>query len=65
MAIVNRIADFHDDMIAWRRDPHCHPETAFEVRRTSDFVAAKLGAFGAEVHRGAGRHWRCRHPRGR
>jgi amidohydrolase len=52
MAIVNRIAAFHDDMAAWRRELHAHPETAFEEHRTSDFVAAKLKSFGLEVHRG-------------
>ena len=52
MAIVNRIAAFQDDMAAWRREIHAHPETAFEEHRTSDFVAAKLKSFGLEVHRG-------------
>jgi amidohydrolase len=52
MPVINRIADFSDDMTAWRRDFHAHPETAFEEKRTSDIVAAKLGEFGIEVHRG-------------
>ena len=52
MAVINRIGDFHADMTAWRRDIHMHPETAFEERRTSDFVAEKLAEFGLEVHRG-------------
>ena len=52
MPIVNRIAAFHDDMVAWRRDLHAHPETAFEEQRTSDFVAGKLAEWGIEVHRG-------------
>ena len=42
MPIINRIANFHDEMTAWRRDLHMHPETAFEEFRTSDFVAGKL-----------------------
>ncbi len=42
MPIINRIADFHDDMTAWRRDLHRHPETAFEERRTASLVAEKL-----------------------
>jgi hippurate hydrolase len=54
MPVTNRIADFHDDMIAWRRDLHAHPEIAFEEKRTSDFVAAKLAEFGIDVHRGLG-----------
>ena len=52
MPIINRIADFHDEMTAWRRDLHAQPETAFEEFRTSDFVARKLAEFGYEVHRG-------------
>jgi hippurate hydrolase len=52
MPIINRIADFHDDMTAWRRDLHRHPETAFEERRTADLVAGKLAEWGIEVHRG-------------
>ena len=52
MAIVNRIAEFHDEMTAWRRDIHAHPETAFEEHRTSQFVADRLAEFGIEVHRG-------------
>jgi amidohydrolase len=52
MPIINRIANFHDEMSAWRRDLHAHPETAFEEFRTSDFVAGKLAELGFEVHRG-------------
>ncbi|NQU56186.1 MAG: amidohydrolase, partial [Rhodospirillales bacterium] len=52
MPVINRITDFHDDMTAWRRDLHAHPETAFEEKRTSDIVAAKLQEFGITVHRG-------------
>lgn len=52
MPIINRIAEFHDDMTAWRRDLHAHPETAFEEERTSEMVAAKLEEFGIAVHRG-------------
>ena len=52
MPIVNRIAALHDDMTAWRRDLHAHPETAFEEHRTSELVARLLKEFGLEVHRG-------------
>jgi hippurate hydrolase len=52
MHIVNRIAAFHDDMTAWRRDLHAHPETAFEEQRTAALVAQKLRAWGVEVHEG-------------
>src|SRR5262249_42899782 len=52
MPVINRIASFHRDMTAWRRDIHSHPETAFEEVRTADIVADKLKSFGIEVHRG-------------
>src|SRR5688500_11190491 len=52
MPIVNRIAEFHPDMTAWRRDIHAHPETAFEEHRTSEVVAEKLKSFGVDVHKG-------------
>ena len=56
MAIINRIGDFHDDMTAWRRDLHAHPELGFEEVRTSAFVAEKLRSFGLdEVHTGLAR----------
>ncbi len=52
MPIINRIAAYHDEMTAWRRDIHRHPETAFEEFRTADIVAKTLESFGIEVHRG-------------
>src|SRR5438874_3620697 len=55
MGIVERIAEFHDDLTSWRRDIHAHPELGFEEQRTSDLVANKLAEFGCEVHRGVGR----------
>jgi amidohydrolase len=52
MPIVNRIAEFHAEMIAWRHDIHAHPEMAFKEHRTADFVAATLAGFGIAVDRG-------------
>jgi hippurate hydrolase len=52
MPIINRIAEFHDDMTAWRRQIHANPETAFDEHKTSAFVAERLKSFGIEVHRG-------------
>jgi hippurate hydrolase len=52
MPIVNRIAEFHDEMTEWRRHIHAHPETAFEEHQTAEFVAAKLTDFGIEIDRG-------------
>ena len=52
VASVARVRDFHDELTAIRRDIHAHPELAFQETRTSDIVAAKLAAWGVEVHRG-------------
>jgi len=48
MPILNRIAEFHDDMTTWRRDFHQHPELGFEEHRTSAIVADKLRQFGVD-----------------
>ena len=48
MPIVNRIAEFHDEMTAWRQDFHRHPELAYEEVRTSGIVAEKLREFGCD-----------------
>jgi amidohydrolase len=52
MHIINRIASFHDEMTAWRRDLHAHPETAFEEHRTAALVAERLRGWGIDVHQG-------------
>src|SRR5499425_1040746 len=56
MPVVNRVADLHSDITAWRRDLHAHPELLFDVQRTAGTVAEKLKAFGCdEVVTGLGR----------
>src|SRR5207253_2685248 len=56
MPIVNRIADLHGDITAWRRDIHAHPELLYDVHRTAGTVADKLKSFGCdEVVAGIGR----------
>jgi hippurate hydrolase len=56
LPIVNRVADLHADITAWRRDLHAHPEILYEVHRTAATVAEKLKAFGCdEVVTGLGR----------
>jgi amidohydrolase len=52
MHIINRIASFHDEMTAWRRDIHAHPETAFEEVRTAALIAEKLRSWGIETKEG-------------
>ncbi len=48
MPILNRIAEFHPEMTAWRQDLHRHPETSFEEVRTSGVVAGLLRGFGCD-----------------
>src|SRR5215469_3358757 len=56
MPIVNRIADLHPEITAWRRDIHQHPELLYEVHRTSAFVTDRLREFGCdEVVTGLGK----------
>lgn len=53
MPVLNRIAAFHADMTAWRRDLHHYPELAFNEVRTSERVQELLRSFGVdEVHAG-------------
>jgi amidohydrolase len=56
MPIVNRVADLHQEITAWRRDLHAHPELRYDVHRTAGAVADKLKSFGCdEVVPGIGR----------
>ncbi len=56
MPIKNRIAEMHDEIAAWRRDFHEHPELQYDTYRTAEIVAAKLREFGCdEVAEGIGR----------
>src|ERR1700729_382411 len=48
MPIVNRVADLHDEIIAWRRDMHMHPELQYDVHRTAASVVEKLKSFGCD-----------------
>jgi hippurate hydrolase len=49
-----QIENLSEELTAIRRDIHQHPETAYEEKRTADIVAARLDAWGLEVHRGLG-----------
>jgi len=53
MPVVNRIADFAEDMKTWRRHLHTIPELGFDLPETSSFVAERLREFGVdELHEG-------------
>ncbi|CAM3286382.1 M20 aminoacylase family protein [Paracoccus nototheniae] len=55
MPVLNRIADFADDMTAWRHHLHRHPELGFDCHATAAFIADRLRAFGVdEIHEGIG-----------
>jgi hippurate hydrolase len=56
MPVKNRVAEMAEEITAWRRDIHAHPEILFETHRTSALVAEKLREFGCdEVVTGIGR----------
>src|SRR3954447_13737300 len=49
--IVNRVAEYHDELTAWRRHLYERPELGFQEHETAAFVAGKLRSFGVdEVH---------------
>jgi len=56
MPVKNRFAELQDEITAWRRDFHEHPEILFDTVRTAGIVAEKLNDFGCdEVVTGIGR----------
>jgi len=56
MPVVNRIAAYADDMKAWRRHLHMHPELAFDCHETAAWIVARLREFGVdEIHEGIAR----------
>ncbi len=53
MPVINRIADYANDLTAWRQHLHQNPETRFDCHQTAAFVAARLREFGiTEIHEG-------------
>lgn len=53
MPIVNRIADFAEEMKGWRRHLHQNPELALDCPQTAAFVVERLREFGVdEIHEG-------------
>ncbi len=47
-------SELHTQMAQWRHHLHQHPETGFEEKQTSDYVAQALQEMGLDVHRGIG-----------
>ena len=52
MASITKDSELHQQMRAWRKDIHAHPETAYEEHRTAAKVAQLLQSFDLEVHTG-------------
>ena len=53
MPIVNRIAEFAEDMKTWRRHLHTIPELSFDCPKTAAFIADRLREIGVdEMHEG-------------
>ena len=56
MPILNRVAEFHDEVTEWRREIHSNPGLLYDVEETAAFVAEKLKSFGCdEIVTGIGR----------
>ncbi len=56
MPIINRVAEFADEIAGWRRHIHENPELGYEEVKTAAFVADKLRSFGVdEIATGIGK----------
>ncbi len=54
MNLLDAVRPLEQDLLAFRRDLHAHPELAFAEHRTAQRVAEALEAAGIETHRGIG-----------
>jgi amidohydrolase len=54
MTDLTKAEEMRDQLIAWRRDLHMHPELAFEEHRTAGIVAEHLERLGYRVRTGVG-----------
>ncbi len=48
MPIINRFADWHDDIAQWRQTIHAQPELQYDVHKTAAFVCERLNEFGVD-----------------
>ncbi len=53
--MLTNAKELQQEMVAWRRDFHMHPELGFKEERTSNKVAEILVSFGYRVQRGVGK----------
>lgn len=49
MPLTQELLAYKEQVVAWRRDFHMHPELGFQEARTSSIVAGALASFGLEV----------------
>ena len=52
MTMMDKANALNDQLVAWRREIHMHPELGFEERRTSRLVADSLREMGIEIEVG-------------
>ena len=53
MPVLNRIAAYAEEMKAWRRHLHAHPELGFDCHDTAAFIVDRLREMGVdEIHTG-------------
>ncbi|WP_151717478.1 M20 aminoacylase family protein [Gemmobacter serpentinus] len=53
MPVLNRIADFAEEMKGWRQHLHQYPELAFDCHQTAAFIVERLKEIGVdEIHPG-------------
>lgn len=48
MPIVNRIAEFHEEITQWRRDLHTNPELMYDLPETAKTLESRLKSFGCD-----------------
>ena len=55
MPVINRIAEFHEEMKAWRQHLHANPELGYDCHETAAYVVERLKEFGIdEIETGIG-----------
>ena len=53
--MFTKAKEIQDQMVAWRRDIHKHPELGFEEKRTSALIAEVMGGLGFRVRTAVGK----------
>jgi metal-dependent amidase/aminoacylase/carboxypeptidase family protein len=53
--MLPKAQSMRDQLVAWRRDFHMHPELGFREHRTASCVAGVLDELGCRVRTGVGR----------